>query len=111
MKEFEQHRQRAGNIVGPGDSGFKLNELYPNQYPAVAKVAGKTRDQVKAELAEAVRTGEIIGVNMSARNLNQIRPDLYPPVAKGPGNTHEQVKTELAETIRTGNVDLVGGRN
>ena len=28
--------QRTGNIVAGGESGQKLNELYPNRYPAKA---------------------------------------------------------------------------
>ena len=42
---------RTGDIIAVGESSLKLNELYPHRYPAVAKLAGKTRDQVKAELA------------------------------------------------------------
>lgn len=49
--------QRTGDIVAPGESGKKLNELYPSRYPA--KVAqGNTRAQVLAELAQAKRSGE-----------------------------------------------------
>ena len=50
--------QRTGDIFGSGESGKKLNELYPSQYPAQAVAQGKTRAQVLAELAEAKRTGE-----------------------------------------------------
>lgn len=37
----------------------------------------KTREQVKAELAEAVRTGNVIADNESGLLLNQVRPDLF----------------------------------
>jgi len=51
--------QRTGDIVANGNSGKKLNELYPSQYPAKAVVQGNTRAQVLAELAEAQRTGPL----------------------------------------------------
>lgn len=38
---------------------------------------GKTRDQVKAELAEAVRTGNIVGNDESGRMLNEVNPGQY----------------------------------
>lgn len=63
-----------------------------------------TREQVKAELAEAVRTGNVIANNESGLMLNQVRPDLYPAQAQSAGKTREQVKAELAEAIRTGDV-------
>ena len=50
--------QRTGDILAQGNSGKKLNELYPSQYPAKAVVQGNTRAQVLAELAEAKRSGE-----------------------------------------------------
>ncbi len=49
---------RSGDI-SYGESGQKLNELFPNLYPAKPAVQGKTREQVKAELAEAVRSGQL----------------------------------------------------
>ncbi|WP_245911757.1 DUF4148 domain-containing protein [Malikia granosa] len=33
--------------------------MFPSQYPAKPAVQGKTREQVKAELAEAIRTGQL----------------------------------------------------
>lgn len=38
----------------------------------------KTRAQVNAELAEAIRTGDIVGDGETGRKLNELRPDLYP---------------------------------
>jgi hypothetical protein len=63
-----------------------------------------TREQVKAELAEAIRTGNMIANNESGLMLNQARPDLYPAKEQSAGKTREQVKAELAEAIRTGDV-------
>lgn len=28
-----QEAQRTGDLLAPGDSGLKLNELYPSRYP------------------------------------------------------------------------------
>ena len=65
---------------------------------------GKTRDQVKAELIEAVRTGNIVGNDESGRMLNEINPGQYPAQAVTQGNTRAEVRAELAEAIRTGNM-------
>jgi hypothetical protein len=70
--------------------------------------SGRTRAEVKAELAEAIRTGDIIASGESSYKRNELRPDLYPAVAKGPGSTREQVKAELAEAVRSGNIITVG---
>jgi hypothetical protein len=99
--------------------------------PALAQDApvGKTREQVKAELAEALRTGHMPADGESGQLLNQVYPHLYPkaaPTVAQPGNatpkaapvgtpvskTRAQVKAELAEAIRTGNVlaDSESGR-
>ncbi len=66
----------------------------------------KTREQVKAELAEAIRTGDILAGGTS-RKLKDLYPDLYPSAPKAAGKTREQVKDELAEAIHTGDI-IVG---
>jgi hypothetical protein len=38
----------------------------------------KTREQVKAELAEAQRTGDIIADGESGKKLNELYPSRYP---------------------------------
>ncbi|MGS5085271.1 DUF4148 domain-containing protein [Hydrogenophaga sp. A37] len=64
----------------------------------------KTREQVKAELAEAVRTGNVPADNESGLMLNQVRPDLYPSQERSVGKTRAEVKAELNEAVRTGNI-------
>jgi len=64
----------------------------------------KTREQVKAELAEAVRTGNVPADNESGLMLNQVRPDLFPSQERTVGKTRAEVKAELNEAIRTGNI-------
>ncbi|MEO8121080.1 MAG: DUF4148 domain-containing protein [Rhodoferax sp.] len=69
---------RTGDIVADGESGLKLNELYPSRYPAKLVQAGLTREQVKAELAEAVRTGDIVAAGDNGLKLNELHPNRYP---------------------------------
>ncbi len=63
----------------------------------------KTRAEVKAELAEAIRTGDIV-VGESSLKLNELFPHRYPAASKEQGKTRDQVKAELAEAIRTGDI-------
>ena len=71
-------------------------------------LADVTREQVKAELAAAVRTGDIMAGGESSLKLNELYPNRYPARQVQAGFTREQVKAELAEAIRTG-VFMVGG--
>lgn len=52
--------QRTGDMLADGPTNMKLNELYPGSYPAKAVTAqGKTREQVKAELIQAIQAGTL----------------------------------------------------
>ena len=68
----------------------------------------KTREQVKAELAEAIRTGNMPADNESGLMLNQVRPDLYPSQERPVSKTRAEVKAELNEAVRTGNIVAAG---
>jgi hypothetical protein len=68
----------------------------------------KTREQVKTELAEAIRTGDMLANGESGLKLNELNPQRYPKPPLTAVSTREQVKAELAEAIRTGNM-LAGG--
>jgi hypothetical protein len=85
--------QQTGDISEPW-TGKKLNELYPARYtsaktnadnaavtPALADTqqAGKTRQQVMAELAQAQRTGEITEP-WTGTKLNELYPNRYSKV-------------------------------
>ncbi|MDO9216071.1 MAG: DUF4148 domain-containing protein [Lacisediminimonas sp.] len=94
--------QRTGDIVADGNSGQKLNELYPSQYPAKAAAQGNTRAQVLAELAQAQRTGDIAVHGESGQKLNELNPGHYPAQAATQGNTRAQVLAELAQAQRSG---------
>jgi hypothetical protein len=67
---------------------------------------GRTREQVKAELAEAQRNGDVVANGETGLKLNELNPGRYPAKPAVPGKTRAQVKGELAEAQRTG--DIVG---
>ena len=77
----------------------------PDTTPAVT-TAGKTRDQVRAELVEAQRTGNIQAFGNSGKNLNELYPNRYPAKAVAQGKTREQVLSELAQAQRSGEFTL-----
>ena len=54
--EFAEAR-RTGNLLAPGEAGVPLNQLFPNLYPSVPPVVGKTKEEAKRELADAIRNG------------------------------------------------------
>lgn len=63
---------------------------------------GLTREQVKAELAEARRNGTLIANTETMQTYRDLYPDRYPPAPTVIGKTREQVKAELAEARRNG---------
>jgi hypothetical protein len=101
---------RAGDVLANGESGLKLNELYPQRYPHAPAAVGATRDQVKAELAEAIRTGDMIASGEGGLRLNEEFPQRYRAVAVAvaAGKTREQVKAETAQAIRAGDMIAAG---
>jgi len=94
--------QRSGDIVAYGESGKKLNELYPSQYPAKPAVQGKTRAQVLTELVEAQRSGDIVAYGESGKKLNELYPSQYPAKPAVQDHTRAQVLAELAQAKRSG---------
>jgi hypothetical protein len=77
-------------------------------FVTVPSFASLSREQVKAELVEAVRTGNMPAPGDQGLNLNEMYPDRYPAKMQGTGLTREQVKAELAEAVRTGNMPAPG---
>lgn len=63
-----------------------------------------TREQVKAELAEAQRSGDIVAGGEAGLKLNELFPGRYPAKPALHGSTRSQVQAELAEAQRTGNL-------
>jgi hypothetical protein len=74
---------------------------------------GLTREQVKADLAEARRSGSLNTGGEIGLPLNELYPRLYPNAfparAAGPLKSRAQVQAELAEARRTG--DIVVGES
>lgn len=77
--------------------------------PAIAQQQGKTRAQVRAELAEATRTGQLLAPGESGLTQQQLRPDLHPGIAMLPGRSRQEVRDELAAAQRNG--DLIAGES
>ena len=69
---------RSGDILAGGENGLKLNELYPNRYPAKQVQASVTREQVKAELATSVRSGDIMAGGEVSAKCNELHPNMHP---------------------------------
>ena len=61
---------------------------------------GKTREQVKAELAEAIRTGDLIAAGETGQRLNQLYPNRYPQPVLAQGQSREDVRAGLVESRR-----------
>lgn len=64
----------------------------------------KTRDQVKAELTEAIRTGDVLTSGESGLKLSELYPQRYPHAPAAGAATRAQVNLELADAIRTGDI-------
>ena len=70
---------------------------------------GRTREQVKAELAEAIRTGNIIGSGESGLTLRELNPQRY-GVAPAAASTltRAQVTREFEQARSAGDLIAVG---
>ena len=100
---------RTGEVLASGDTGLKLNELYPQRFPHAPVAAAVTRAQVRADLAEAIRTGDMIAAGEGGMKLNQEFPQRYPAmIVAASGKTRAQVKSETVEAIRTGDMFAAG---
>lgn len=79
--------------------------------PAFAsdQAASKTREQVQAELAQAMQSGDMLASGESGLTLKQLNPHAYPVTASALGaKTREQVRVELQQAIRTGDIMAAG---
>jgi hypothetical protein len=99
---------RTGDVLAGGDSGLKLNELYPERYPHAAAVGTKTRAEVQAELADAIRAGTMVAAGEGGMTLRDEFPQRYPTVATAPGRSRAEVVAETREAIRTGDMYAAG---
>lgn len=67
--------------------------------------ADVTRDQVKAELAMAVRNGDIMFGETNVK-LNEMFPGRYPAKQVQSDVTRAQVKSELVAAVRNGDMEV-----
>jgi hypothetical protein len=70
--------------------------------------SANTRDQVRSELAEAIRSGDILAPGDSGLTMRELHPERYPAAAVTTGKTRDQVRSEFAEAVRNGDV-FAGG--
>lgn len=99
---------RTGDVLVPGDSGKKLNELYPERFAKPAAAPALTRAQVVAELQAATRSGDVLAPGDSGLKLNERYPQRFPSPTLVAGKTRAQVRAETLEAIRTGDVLAAG---
>ncbi len=97
--------QASGDLIADGQTGARFNELFPSQYaanraaPAVEVVAqGKTRAEVKAELAEAIRNGELIADGETGARFKDLNPSRYPADATFQAKSRDDVRAELVKS-------------
>lgn len=72
--------------------------------PAALADTGMTREQVKAELARAIRDGDVAS-GYNSLTLREQYPGRYPARPAPAGKTRDQVRAELAEAVRTGDIE------
>jgi len=96
--------QRTGDIVANGETGAKLNELFPASYAATAAKQYVSRDAVKAELREAQRTGDLVANGETGIPANEMFPGQYPAQVAEQGISREEVRADLREALRTGDI-------
>ena len=73
-------------------------------------LADTSRDQVQAELAQAIRAGDMLAPGNRGQKLNELYPNRYPAKQALTGLTREQVKAELAQAVRAGDIPEFGDR-
>ena len=71
---------------------------------AVEAHEGKTRDQVRAELAAAQRDGDVLAPGDSGLTLRELYPNRYPARQPAAAKTRAEVVAELQEARRTGDI-------
>lgn len=99
---------RSGDLIADGATGQRYNQIAPAEYAAVraadastvaaAPAVGKTRAEVKAELAEAIRNGDMIADGATGAKYNELYPNRYPQPVTAQGKTREEVRAELVKS-------------
>jgi hypothetical protein len=76
----------------------------PLNFPADNFQSTKTRAQVQAELAEAIRTGDIIVDDQMGLTAYQLNPSAFPERAMATGKTRAEVLSELEKARMDGSL-------
>lgn len=76
----------------------------PVNFPADNFQSTKTRAQVQAELAEAIRTGDMIGNGQTGQTAYQLNPSAFPERPMATGKTRAEVLGELEKARRDGSL-------
>jgi Domain of unknown function (DUF4148) len=99
--------QANGDLIADGETGARFNEVFPAQYaaartaPVVEVVAqGKTRAEVKAELAEAIRNGDLIADGQTGARFKDLNPSRYPAEATFQAKSRDDVRAEKIDARR-----------
>lgn len=66
-------------------------------------LAGVTREQVQAELAQAIRAGDIPVLNDQGLKPNELYPDRFPAKQAQASVTRKQVQEDMSKAMRDGN--------
>jgi hypothetical protein len=97
--------QANGDLIADGETGARFNEVFPAQYAATRTAAavevvaqGKTRAEVKAELAEAIRNGELIADGETGARFKDLNPGRYPAEATFQAKSRDDVRAELVKS-------------
>ncbi len=98
--------QANGDLIADGQTGARFNEVFPAQYaanrtaaPAVEVVAqGKSRAQVRAELAEAQANGDLIADGETGARFKDLFPGRYPVEATVQAKSRDDVRAELVKS-------------
>lgn len=97
--------QANGDLIADGQTGARFNELFPAQYAAARTAApvevvaqGKTRAEVKAELAEAIRNGEMIADGETGARFKDLNPGRYPAETTFQAKSRDDVRAELVNS-------------
>jgi hypothetical protein len=92
--------------VADGQTGAKANELFPAQYAqaraekpaAVTAAVGKTRAEVKAEVAEAIRTGDYVVDGQTGVKANELFSGQYAQPVLADSKARGDVRAERVES-------------
>lgn len=76
----------------------------PTEFPADSFKSTKTRAQVQAELAEAVRVGDIVVDGQTGLTAYQLNPSAFPERAMATGKTRAEVLGELDKARKDGSL-------